>query len=465
MRKPFFLLLSLVFFMQAYAQKQKADSLALLLSTERSDTVRATYMWKIASYLYSFAPDAALPMAQKALFLSQRIKYREGESRSLGQMANGFLSMGNYPRALEFYLKKLKLEEQRNNPYNLASVTMNIGIVYVYREEYEKALYYLHRADSIITKNDMTDLQFNIKLNLGDVFNRQDNTDSAFFYFDRALHFAEQLQDGDFIGTAMTGLGHAYLKAGDHKMSLKFYKAGLPYLEAANDEDLICEATLGLAKLYSALHNNDSTTYFARYSFLLAKKDGFLSRELDAAVLLTEVYKNIPDKDSAFFYLQQEHALGDSLNSKEKIRESQVLSINEQLRQDEITENLRKLKEERSQQLQLLLIGLFIPAFFLMTLLLSRVKLHVRIIRFLGVISLLMLFEYLTLLLHPLVLKITHHTPIYELLIFMGIASLLIPAHHRIEHWLIARLTVKKGNYDRHNFTIKRQRLKIKKTP
>lgn len=56
-------------------------------------------------------------------------------------------------------------------------------------------------------------------------------------------------------------------------------------------------------------------------------------------------------------------------------------------------------------------------------------------------LSLLFLFEYLTLLLHPTVAELTHHTPVYEILIFVGIAAILIPAHHRLEHWMIHKLS------------------------
>jgi hypothetical protein len=62
------------------------------------------------------------------------------------------------------------------------------------------------------------------------------------------------------------------------------------------------------------------------------------------------------------------------------------------------------------------------------------------VIRGLGVLSLLFFFEYLTLLLHPTVSDITNHNPILEILIFVVLASILIPLHHRAEHWLIHRL-------------------------
>ena len=40
-----------------------------------------------------------------------------------------------------------------------------------------------------------------------------------------------------------------------------------------------------------------------------------------------------------------------------------------------------------------------------------------------GIISLLLLFEYLTLLLHPMIANLTHHKPVLELLIFVVIGQ------------------------------------------
>ncbi|MGG9962836.1 tetratricopeptide repeat protein [Ferruginibacter sp. SUN106] len=463
MKKNCLLLLFLFCFIITHAQKQYADSLASLLAKEKIDTNRVTYMWQMAGAVYIYNPDSAIILAQRALFLSRNIKYTEGESRSLGEIANAFLSIGNYPRALEYYIMKLKLEEKKNNPHNLASVTMNIGIVYVYQEEYEKALVYFREADSIITNNNVKDLKYNIALNIGDVYDRQNIADSSFAYFSKSLEIAKELKDGYLTGISMTGLAHVYLKTAQYDIALLNYKGALPYLESATAEDLICEATIGLAKLYDLTGQSDSSLFYARYSFALAQKDGFRSRQLEAANFLTEQYKKMKKTDSAFAYLEQVQVLKDSVNSKDRIRESQIISTNEQLRQEEIAENTKKAKEERSQQLQLLLIGIFIPALFLMTLLLSKRKIHIRVIKFLGIISLLILFEYLTLLLHPVVVEITHHTPLLELLIFVIIASLLIPTHHRIEHWLIEKLTIRKTNNRDGNLKFKRLRMKIKR--
>ncbi len=425
----------------AQAQKYRADSLGLLLGKELVDSNIVKYKWLLADAISVYNTDSALLLSQEAYSTASKIAYLEGQSRSLGIIANVFIKIGNYPQALEYYLRKLKIEEKRNHPRNLASVNINLAIVYVYQEQYQNALAYYYVADSIIRANNLQDIQYHIALNLGDVYDRLNRSDSAFMYFNRSLSLALALEEKDLIGASMVGLGHSYFKLGGTSLAKIYYKEALINLEAAADEDLMCEAALGLAKLYEQVGMPDSAQYFANFSLHLAIKDGFQSRQLDAVKFLTTHFNKMNVTDSAYRYLQLAQVLKDSISSKERIRQSQILSSNENIRQQAMAEIRKKAAEERSKQLQLLFIGMFIPGFFLITLFLSRIKIHVKFIKSAGIISLLILFEYLTILLHPRVVEIAHHKPIFELLIFVCIAALLIPAHHRIEHWLISKLT------------------------
>ena len=435
-----FLLLSAAVF----SQKATADSLGKLLTYEKKDTSRVLLMCQLAKAIRVYNPDTAQILSQQALYLAQQIHYLEGESQSLGALANTFSKIGNYSRALELNIQKLQLEEKRNKPRNLATVHIAIGVIYREQEEYRKALEYYSKADSVIRQNNIEDLKYYIALNIGDAYNLLDISDSAFSYFNKSMELARVFPEkdlvDDFIGTSMTGLGHSYLKLGSFQNSLANYQAAIVYLRSANDDEILCEATLGLANLYKQLNKYDSAGYYATMSVAIARKDGFLSKELEAAEFLTEHYKEAKNIDSAFIYVSYVKSLNDSVNSKSKIRESQVISSNEHFRQVELEESKRQAKKQRLQQLQMLLIAIFIPGFFLITLLLSRVNVHIKLIRLLGVLSLLFLFEYLTLLLHPTVARLIHHTPIFEILIFVAMAAVLIPLHHRLEHWLIHKL-------------------------
>jgi len=463
--KFFLLLFSLFLWANAFAQKTKADSLGKLLVVEKVDSNRVRMMWQLAGIVNIYNPDTAVILAQQALYLSNEIKYVEGQSRSLGALANAFVKLGNYPRAMELYIQKLKLEEKRNTARNLVSVLMNLGVVHVLQDEYPEALEYYSRADSVIRLHQVSDMEYFILLNLGDVYNRLNISDSAYKYFSNSLELARNLQDIDLIGTSMTGLGHSYLKLGDYEQSLINYQNAIINLREANDDEILCEASLGLANLYKHLGKDDSAAYYASLSLEIAKRGGFLSHQLEAAEFLTTHYRANKNIDSAFVYVSRVQELNDSINSKTRIREAQILSTNEQLRQLEIEESKKIAAKERRQQLQLLFIGIFIPGFFLITLLLSRIRIHVRIIKVLGILSLLILFEYLTLLLHPYVAELTHHTPVFEIFIFVAVAAILIPAHHRFEHWLIEKLIRHRTEDPGSAFKFKTAKLKIKEPP
>jgi amino acid transporter len=68
---------------------------------------------------------------------------------------------------------------------------------------------------------------------------------------------------------------------------------------------------------------------------------------------------------------------------------------------------------------------------------------NTKLIEFLGVMALLIVFEFLNLLLHPFLERITNHTPVLMLAVLVCIAAFLIPLHHRVEKWATAKLVEK----------------------
>ena len=55
----------------------------------------------------------------------------------------------------------------------------------------------------------------------------------------------------------------------------------------------------------------------------------------------------------------------------------------------------------------------------------------------------LLVFEFLNLLLHPFLERITHHSPVLMLLVLVCIAALLVPLHHRLEKLATTKLVEK----------------------
>src|SRR5678810_737944 len=181
------LIVVLLFSTNSFAQKQKADSMLQLLSVEKTDSNRVTDLWRAADFAGIYNPDTAIHLAHQGLELARSIGYLEGESRSIGILANTYMRIGNYSRALEYNFEKLKIEEKRTQPRNMMSVLMNIGIIYMYQEEYRHALAYYFRADSIIQAAKLNAYRYHGNINIGDTYDRLNILDSAFYFYSRAL--------------------------------------------------------------------------------------------------------------------------------------------------------------------------------------------------------------------------------------------------------------------------------------
>jgi tetratricopeptide (TPR) repeat protein len=388
-------------------------------------------------------PDSALLLAQQALLLSNKLNYTRGKANAYVAIANAYNTTGNYPKALSYYIKNLKIEEKRNRPDLIAIAHLNIASNFHLQKDYRKALYFAKQADSIVDADTIERLKLYVLLNLGEIYEKSDKIKAALDYTEKAFAYAVKNKDNDFIGAALNNLGNIYAKKGNTATAIQKYVLALQYLELANNQDFIAEASFGLAKQYEILGKTDSAEYFAAKSYAICKNSGFLSRQMDICIFLNNHFKILGNIEKAYAYQEETLLLKDSVFSKERISKSMIISAEEEVRQKEIAEQKQEKARERKLTMQYLGIGLCLPLLMFLTLYLINKKIKPAYIKFIGIVSLLLTFEYIMLLMHTITGKITHHLPIYQLIILAGIASILTPLHHRIEHWLLKRIAEK----------------------
>ena len=83
---------------------------------------------------------------------------------------------------------------------------------------------------------------------------------------------------------------------------------------------------------------------------------------------------------------------------------------------------------------------LFISIFLMLT---NSIIVNEKWVSFLGILGLLVVFEFINLLIHPFLEELTHHSPVLMLLSLVAIAALLIPLHHKLEHWIKHKMVEK----------------------
>ncbi len=438
----FILSLSIIPVFQTALKGQDYDKKAILAELSKPQPIKKeiTLLWNLADEMQMYNNDSALILGHKAMTLAKEINYKEGLSRSLGITANVYSSMGNYPKAMALYLEKLKLEESGKNPRNLASALINIGIVFSFQQEYAEALRYYNKADKLIIEHKIDDLIPNINMNLGDTYDKINKNDSAKYFYTIVYENAILIKNKYNEAFARIGLGNVNAKMNNEYNAIQNYNLAIPVLRDKKDFEFLSETYLGLAKVHNMFGNEKEAILNAQLALLEANKIKAMNKSYDAEVFLTQFYKKMHQPDSAFKYLELSTALNDSINNRNKIKNLQLLTINEKLRQDELAAAKITAKKERVKQLQLLFITIFIPSLFLITLLLRRRKVKQSVVKILGIVSLMFAFEFITLLTHPLVAKLTNYNLILEMLVFVTLGFILVPAHHKLEHWLINHL-------------------------
>ena len=438
------------------AQNNEVAELKDSLSKSKYDSAKILVNLQLCDYYIFSKLDSALIYAQEGLTLSKQSGYLRGEARSLTRVGNVLKSAGNFPKALQTHLDALKIYEKINDQIGVAASYNNMAEVLKEQHDYRQALNYYFKSQPIfetIIKNARVSKKNNttinkeqeIKykkylattlLNVGDAYDRMNLLDSALVFQNQAYEIANMINDKDIVGAILSNLGSIQLKKGNIDLALSFFRTGVPIMAEINDQQFLSNTYHGMAQAYEKKQLPDSAIHYAKLALTSAEKGSFQKEMLNADTLISRLFESEKMFDSALYYTKLGKNIADSISNEEKIRQVQNLHINEQLRQQDIAVAKEKEKKDRRDNLQMFAIALFIVTFFVVLLFMSRRKTKPRFLEYLGLVGLLLLFEFITVFIHPYIGKFTHHVPVYILLISLGVALLLTPLHHRLTNWV-----------------------------
>jgi tetratricopeptide (TPR) repeat protein len=442
MKAMYFFLFLISFMFNSFAQN-KTDSLKHKLTLNLPDSTRLQIYFEICTaYLWS-NPDSVFRYALPAITLTRRQNYKIKEIVFLRYIGESLSGKGNYYESLKCLLKALQISENLNLPEEVAISNSYIGAMYFYAGNYQKAMEYFYRSKQypgIFTSG--YDMQSDELINgfIGETFFEMHQTDSALIYLQRAYDL-DIKRTRQHWAKSYYYLGRIHAEKKQYDIALGFYRIGLKNSGTTADS---IEGLLFIAQLYKKNELQDSTRFFAYKALHTMKGKSMLMFEIEAKNLLADSYKSANQIDSAFKYQDLLLSAKDSLTRRSNINQLQSLSFTEQIRQMELEEESIKNKENRHHNIQYAAIAIGIITFLVLFLLLSRsIIVNERWVSFLGILGLLIVFEFINLILHPILENMTHSSPLIMLVILVGIASILIPVHHRMESWVKLKMVEK----------------------
>ena len=351
---------------------------------------------------------------------------------------------GDFPGALNMLFSVLPQFEQRKDSFGVLNTFMLISTTYMSAKDYVQAAKY-EKMEINFANNDKN-LLSRIYNGIACIYGEGKMPDSGMVYAEKAVKMDAELKNFKQLAISTSTLGENYIAAGQHDVALPFlrrtatyykqYGASSPYMDAYLKNDF--------AEVFLATKMFDSSNYYSRQALATSVPFDVKDQSMRSYEYLYKSFEQTNQQDSLNKYFRLAMLTKDSLLSLEKVKSIQALTFQEQLRQQEADAEKAKTEEERKQNIQFALIAFGIITFVIIFLLLSRSFItNTKMIEFLGVVALLIVFEFLNLLLHPFLESVTHHSPVLMLLALVCIAALLVPLHHKIEHWATAKLVEK----------------------
>ena len=172
----------------------------------------------------------------RALKIDEELGDKKGMSACYNNIGNVHREQGNYPKATEYFLKSLKIKEELADKKGMSACYNNIGIVHYYQGNYPKAIEYYLRAlkikEEIGDKNGMAAVYGNIAslhIALADSAALSDNQrinylNKAIEYGTKAIELAKEIKAMPMENDAANTLMTAYEKLGNYKASVKYAK-------------------------------------------------------------------------------------------------------------------------------------------------------------------------------------------------------------------------------------------------
>lgn len=429
------------------AQTTKLDSLKQLAAQSRTDSTASMYLFRIAQiYLdQKNRDDSTRLYASQGYKLAEKHEFLMGMWVNLATECSVYERRGNYQKTLRLYLDFLKLAEEKKNTGATARVLQYISDLYVKLEDYEQAIAYAKKNNPIIIESGVGGGWLSGNLyTIGISFIHLHEYDSALAYFQQGFALASNQKPHRpydlWRDQFMVGLGMANHQLGNNDIALAYYDKAIKD-EAEYDSDALYFPYMQKAELYHSLKKLDSSA--SNYSTALQLISGNLNDQVLIYKALASIYlERDPARSAKYFELAQN--LRDSLFASDKLNAIQTLTYNEEDRQKDLANAQKEEAEEHKRNIENVSITIGIIGFLVLFLLLSRsIIVNEKWIRFLGIVGLLVLFEFINLLLHPVVEHLTQHSSVYMLIIMVGIAALLVPLHHKIEKWVTGKMVEK----------------------
>ncbi len=329
-----------------FSQSISIDSLYGQLPTMAQDTHKVIALIQIANQFRFARPAEASVLLEEANELTIALGFKKGEAGALNLIGEIARTRGEYIQSLVMQFKALALSRSLHDQYLESTSLAYLGFTYAEMGEYQLGLKYSSEAYTLHGALDMVPHASFALSNIGHTYQRLGLLDSALYYQTKARTLLKQSHHIALKSLILNRMGLLKSLMGRHEEALSLGREALATSILNKEIVNRSGAYYRIADAYYELQQPDSSLTYARLALDNSQKLMQRSITLDLYNLLTRLFKQQNQLDSAFHYQQLSIAQTDSLFGPDKIRALQLLTHNEFLRQQQSEADRLRFKNQ-----------------------------------------------------------------------------------------------------------------------
>jgi signal transduction histidine kinase len=319
------------------------------------DSVNVRLMLDLAQEYRKTDPDRALTLAHDAEDAARSLGDNAGISMAFTSTGITYAQNGSWVRALNYFLKALKLKEDLGDQQGMAALLSNIGVVHGRLNDEERALrYHLRAARYFQLAKDRQGLAYSYN-NIGVIYMDQGEYKEALENLLASLELKKELRDTPGLASTYLNIGVTYFMQNAIGRALESYEESARLYESLGDKHGLAEVLQRIAAL--RLHQKDAAEAFAMGSraLTLALETNSRVVERNALKICADAKTALGDPSAALGYYRRYTALKDSLFNEESSKRINEMTADYELEQRERSERENELlkKDQRIKEMEL----------------------------------------------------------------------------------------------------------------
>lgn len=268
-----------------------------------------------------------------------------GLAKSYGSIGIVLSEQSNYAKALQFYLKSVKIYEKLDDQVRCAKLYNNIGVIYKSQKSDFKALEFFVKAEKIQSK--LKDENISITLtNIANCYLNQNNLEKANFYYNEAKKVLDKHPNPRALGEWYNNKGLLEKAEKNAVEAIDNWQNAIITFQSIDDKFGLGDTYLYLGQLYFEQQNLDKALESTNQALQIAKQIEVVEQQMLCEKLISEIYNKKGNASKALQHFQNYSALKDKLINEENIRKSVESSMNYEFEKKELLQKEAQEKRE-----------------------------------------------------------------------------------------------------------------------